>query len=186
LLTFINMRKTFAEEMLIPEGVTCEIQDKFLICKHGETEVRKVISLQDAKISVDEGKIKLKSGRANKKTLAGIRALMAHIRNMFEGVHKKFAYELEICNVHFPMTVKVEGSKFVISNFLGEKEKRVASILPGVDVEVKGVKITVSSHDIESAGQTSANIEYATRVPKRDRRVFQDGIFITSKAGRPI
>ena len=84
------------------------------------------------------------------------------------------------------MTVKIEGSKLIINNFLGEKEKRFASIVPGVKVDVKGQQIILSGADVESVGQSAANIEKATWVANRDRRVFQDGIFITSKDGEEI
>ena len=84
------------------------------------------------------------------------------------------------------MTVKVEGNKINISNFLGEKIDRTAKIVPGVNVEIKGSKITVSGPDIEKTGQTAANIENAARVPKKDKRIFQDGIFMTSKPGGAI
>jgi len=39
----------------------------------------------------------------------------------------------------------------------------------------------VRSGNKYAAGQTAANLEQATRVRKKDRRVFQDGIFIVEK-----
>ena len=115
-----------------------------------------------------------------------IKTNASHVRNMFSGLDKKFEYELEIVHVHFPITVKNDNNKLIISNFIGEKVARVATILPGIDVNVKGQKITVSGHDLEKTGQTAANIEKATKISKRDRRVFQDGIYITAKPGGPI
>ena len=75
-----------------------------------------------------------------------------------------------------------KGSK----SFLGETTQRIANIVEGVNVDIKGSEITISSPDIEAAGQTATNIETATRLTGRDRRIFQDGIFITNKHGREI
>lgn len=115
-----------------------------------------------------------------------IKTYISHAENIFKGLEEKFIYELEICNVHFPITAKVENDKVIISNFVGEKVNRAANILEGVEVEIKGQKISVSGPDIEKTGQTAANIEKTARISKKDRRVFQDGIFITSKPGGPI
>jgi large subunit ribosomal protein L6 len=122
--------------------------------------------------------------KANKIQVKEIRALLAHVRNLVRGLDKKFVYQLEACNVHFPMTLKVEGKRLAINNFLGEKTPRYARIEENVDVEVKGTRVTVSSHDIESAGRTVSLIERATHVRNRDRRVFQDGIFLVERPGR--
>ena len=69
---------------------------------------------------------------------------------------------------------------------MGEKIDRHAKIAPGVKVDISGSKITVTSSDIEAAGKTATNLEKAARLTGRDRRIFQDGIFITSKNGRAM
>lgn len=180
------MKSKFAEVIVIPQGINCEMKSGKLHCSKGSEQVVRDIRKHGVQILIKEKQITLESPSANKKTIAVIKSLVAHVKNMFEGLENKFVYEMEICNVHFPMTVKLEGNKLIINNFLGEKEKRIAEILPGVSCEIKGTKIILSSSNIEAAGQTAANIEKATNVPKRDRRVFQDGIFITSKCGSAI
>jgi large subunit ribosomal protein L6 len=44
----------------------------------------------------------------------------------------------------------------------------------------------LTGSDLEQVSQTAANIERATKIRGFDPRVFQDGIYITEKAGRPI
>ena len=53
-----------------------------------------------------------------------------------------------------------------------------AKIVPGVKVEAKGDLVTITGADIESVGQTCTNIELAVRITNRDRRVFQDGVWL--------
>jgi large subunit ribosomal protein L6 len=115
-----------------------------------------------------------------------VEEVITTVKNMVKGASEDFVYELEICNVHFPMQVKVDGQSVRIKSFLGEKVDRIAKILPNVKVEVKGNKIEIKSGDVEAAGQTAANIEKSTKVRNRDRRIFQDGIFITHKPKRKI
>lgn len=175
------MRKNYELSVEVPQGIECFVEEKVIRMKKDGNEVQRIIDEPGVKIELADGEIKISREKSNKKNIAVIAALAAHLRNMIKGATGKFVYKLEICHVHFPMVVKVEGNKVVISNFLGEKKNRSAEIIDGVKVEVKGNEIIVSGNDIEKAGQTAANIEKATRVSKRDRRVFQDGCFITEK-----
>ena len=121
--------------------------------------------------------------RRSEKAIAGTWA--AHLRNMVQGLEEGFEYRLKAVFSHFPMTLKVDGNKFTITNMLGEKVPRVAKLpwTPSeVQVKIEGKSdIIVSGADREKVGQSAANIEKACKVKKRDPRVFQDGIYITSK-----
>jgi large subunit ribosomal protein L6 len=56
----------------------------------------------------------------------------------------------------------------------------------GAELEIEKDIITIKSVDKEIAGQATANLEKATQIKKRDKRVFQDGIYIINKAGKEI
>ena len=117
------------------------------------------------------------------KAIAGTWA--AHLRNMVRGVDEGFEYRLKAVFSHFPMSLKVEGQNFTITNLFGEKVPRVAK-LPWTPAEVEvrvenKTDVIVKGADREKVGQSAANIEQACKIKKRDRRVFQDGIYIVSK-----
>ena len=177
------MRQKFSLEIKVPEGFEAEFHDEVLRIKKGEQTLERQIGLDKADVKIEGDSIKLIRDKANKKNIAIVKSIAAHINNMIRGLGNQYVYTLEVCNVHFPMTVRVDKDKLLINNFLGEKINRVANILSDVEVEIKGNRITVSSRDIEKAGQTAANIEKAAKVSKKDRRVFQDGIFIVEKPG---
>ncbi|MDP1695352.1 MAG: 50S ribosomal protein L6 [archaeon] len=177
------MKKIFSESISVPEGIQCELKDNKIICKKDSTELSKYIKIPKIEVKLKDNAITFECKSGNKKDYKIIKSLIAHMKNFFEGFNKKFVYKLESANVHFPMTLKVEGHRLVINNFLGEKKPRHAEIMHGVNVEIKGSKITITSSDKEAAGQTAANFEKATKIRNRDRRIFQDGIYITEKPG---
>jgi len=170
----------------IPEGVNVKVEGlKISVSgKKGSLEkdfssplFSKVISIEKSNSSI---KVSSKSDKRKIKSEVG--SLAAHIKNMIKGVTEGFECKLKIVYIHFPMNVKVAGKEVVISNFLGEKAPRRAAIVGDTKVEVKGDEIIVKGIDKNEVGQTAANLERATRVPARDRRVFMDGIFVTQKA----
>jgi large subunit ribosomal protein L6 len=79
------------------------------------------------------------------------------------------------------MNVSVAGVNFAVKNFLGEKVPRTCTLPQGVDVKVAGQEITVTSVDLERAGQVAGMLELLTFKPNKDQRTFQDGIYITVK-----
>lgn len=175
------MKQKIEEEMEIPTGVSCTFNGNDFSVSKGSTSLSRKIDVPSISITIKGNKVILSTEKGNKKELKYIKSTIAHIKNMFLGLNNKYVYRLEACNVHFPMTLKVENGFLTINNFLGEKVSRKAKIMPGVEIEVKGAKITLSSHDKEAAGETATNIEKATKIKNRDRRIFQDGIFITEK-----
>jgi len=180
------MNKDLMREIEVPEGVTVSVSGNEFVVKGNGKELKRNFDLGKIKAEVKDGKIVLAAKGATRRESKMIGTTWAHLKNMVKGVGEEFVYELEVCNVHFPMNVKADGDKITIKSFLGETTERISKIHPDAKVDIKGSQITVTSHNIEAAGQTAANLEKATRLTGRDRRIFQDGIFITSKCGRAI
>ncbi len=171
-------KQKFQEIIEIPENIKVELVGRTVKMSRDGEEIKKDLNCD---LREEKGKLILESERGDKMEKKMIKTARAHIRNMISGLEKSYVYKLQICSVHFPMSVNVSGNELVIKNFLGETVKRTAKILPGVNVSIQGDIISVENIDKEKAGQTAANIEKSTRIKKRDRRVFQDGIFIIKK-----
>lgn len=180
------MNKDLSRIIDIPEGVEVVVNENSVIVKGKGNEITKTFDIGKISLSVVDKKVMISAKGATRRESKMMGTIWACIKNMVKGVGEDFVYTLEICNVHFPMNVKAEGDKIIIKSFIGETVPRVAKVLPKAKVDIKGSNITVSSCDIEAAGQTAANLEKATRLTGRDRRIFQDGIFITEKPGRKI
>tara|TARA_Y100000310_G_scaffold190359_1_gene190302 strand:+ start:1186 stop:1728 length:543 start_codon:yes stop_codon:yes gene_type:complete len=180
------MKKNLERVIEIPEGVEVSVDGDGVIVKGNGNELKRKFSLPNISMKIEDKKLKFSAKKATKRESKLMGTAWAHVKNMIAGVQEEFVYKLEIANVHFPMSVKVEGEKVVIKSFLGETTERIAKIVPNVSVEIKGNEVEVKSLDIEAAGQTAANLEKATRLTGKDRRVFQDGIYITEKPGRKI
>lgn len=168
-------------EILIPEGVDVEIEGARIHVKGPKGELERNLSHPKILIEKKDNKIEIKCELPRKKEKALVGTFAAHIQNMIKGVKEGFVYKMKILYSHFPIKVSVKGNEIIIENFLGEKHPRKAKIFGNVKATVKGDEIILEGINREEVGQTAANIEHATRVKKRDIRVFQDGIYITAK-----
>ncbi|MCE4606032.1 MAG: 50S ribosomal protein L6 [Desulfurococcales archaeon] len=169
-------------EVEIPDKVNVEIEGLKVAVEGPKGKLERDFSHLKPLILRKEGdKIVAEAYFANARDRAKIGTVIAHIRNMFIGVTKGYKYYLKIIFSHFPITVKVEDDKVLINNFLGERSPRIARVMPGVKVSVKGEDVIVEGIDVEAVGQTAANIELATKVKGFDRRKFMDGVYIYKK-----
>lgn len=179
-------KKEYSTIVKVPEGVTFDVAGNVVKVKGMKGELK--YSFVNPRIDVQKVdnsiSIKCKNGlKFAQRDKMFINTYRAHIRNIIQGVIKGYSAKLKICAGHFPMNVSLDGNYFVIKNFLGEKIPRKVQILDGVKVQIQGDEVDVSGIDRNSVGQTAARIEQATRITNRDRRVFQDGIYIVKKPG---
>ncbi len=168
----------------IPEGLSIKQENNVLVVEGPKGKLTREFFHPRINITIEDSKVKIiyEDDKIRRKIKALVNTWKAHIRNMIKGVKDGFEYKLKIFYTHFPMSVKVEGNKVVISNFLGEKGNRYAEILEGVSVDIKGDEIFVRGIDKEKVGQTAANMELATKDKGgRDPRKFADGIYIVHK-----
>ncbi len=167
----------------IPEGVSAEISEDGVVTVNGpkgslsRTFVSTFIEMFQDGSGIT---VRVDVPRRKQRALAG--TWNAHLSNMVKGVSDGFTYNLKAFYSHFPMTLAVNGDIFNVNNYFGERVPRAAKILSGVNVKVSNkTEITVSGIDKEAVGQTAANIERCTTIKNRDRRVFQDGIYLLNK-----
>ncbi|OGJ13064.1 50S ribosomal protein L6 [Candidatus Pacearchaeota archaeon RBG_19FT_COMBO_34_9] len=180
------MHRELTQIIEIPEGIDVEVDGAKITVRNSAGENEREFDISKLTLEKKDNKIIIGNKKATKKDKRKMNSIAAHIKNMIKGIQKKFEYKLKICFSHFPITVEVKGNEALIKNFLGEKTPRKAKIPAGAEVKVEKDVIVITSKDVETAGQAAANFENATRISMRDRRIFQDGIFITDKCGKGI
>ena len=180
------MKKEIFQTIEIPEGVEANVDGEVVSVKGSEGENKREFDFTKISVEKKDNQIIVGNSKATKNEKKRIGTLVAHIKNMIRGVQKKFEYKLKICFSHFPMTAEAQGKEVIIKNFLGEKIPRKVVVDDRAEVKIEKDIITVTSVDKEVAGQVAANFEKATKVPLKDRRIFQDGVYITHKDGREM
>jgi large subunit ribosomal protein L6 len=171
-------------ELETPDDVDAEVDHLDVTVSGPNGSVTRRLWYPDITVSVEDGAVVIESPEDDAKTMSTLGTFESHVENMFFGVTEGWEYEMELFYSHFPMQVDVEDGEVVIENFLGERAPRRAPIHGDTDVSVDGEELTLSGPDIEAVGQTAADIEQLTRVNDKDVRVFQDGVYITTKPSR--
>lgn len=165
----------------IPAGVTVTKEGDDVTVKGSKGELTRKMYHPAIDISIEGDEVKLVSESTRRSVYALLGTYNAHLKVMSKGVTEGYEYHMKIVYNHFPIQVKIAGDKVEIANFLGEKQARYANIVEGVKVKLQGDELILNGIDREKIGNTAANVEQACKVRKRDPRVFQDGIYITSR-----
>ena len=176
------IKEAVEKRVALPEGFKAEIDQNTVSIKGQGKEAKRQFKANGISFRQEENSIVVVGKPASRKMNILVNTISSHITNMASGLKTEYTYKMEIVYSHFPMNVAVKGNIVEINNFVGEKKARTAKIVEGASVTVKGKEVIVKSPNKETAGQTAANIEGATRLSNKDRRIYQDGIFIAEKA----
>lgn len=175
------MEHGIKEEVVLPEGFSARVQNNTVHLAFGGKEGFKQFKVQGIRLEAAANKVIVSAARDNKESRAIVNTVKAILENLAAGLQREFVYRLAIVYSHFPMNASIKEGCVEVSNFLGRKKPVRAKIVQGAKVEVKGKEIIVSGWNREAVGQTAANLEQLTKIKNKDRRIFQDGIYIVSK-----
>jgi large subunit ribosomal protein L6 len=162
----------------VPDGVEVTIEERKVTVKGAKGTLTRDFSHVPISLEGNGETVRVWAEWPRKKEAALVGTIYSHIQNMITGVEKGFSYKLKIVFSHFPTSVKVQGKTVVIENFTGERRARKVKIIGDVKVKVQSEDVIVEGLNLEDVSQTAANIEQATKVKKKDPRVFLDGIYV--------
>lgn len=165
----------------IPDGVKVSFEENVLVVSGPEGEIRKRFIKGPLKVSQKKNEITFSVDSTRRKKISRVGTWASHLRNMIIGVTKGWEAKSKLVYSHFPVKLKVEGDKVSIQNFMGEQRSRESNIIGDTEVKIQKDELTITGINKEDVGQTAANLEIVTKVKNKDKRVYQDGIYIVQK-----
>ena len=165
----------------LPGGVTATLAGRNLSIKGKLGEARKNFEKINVNIALDGNKVVFSPFSRKRRDNVIINTVTSIVNNMVTGVTKGYTYKVKVVYAHFPITVKTKGKQVIVENFVGERSPRVSDIVGDCKVTIDGDDVIVKGVSLEDVGQTAANIELATKVKRKDQRIFLDGLYIYHK-----
>lgn len=169
-------------EVPLPQGVTAAIVGDIFKVRGKRGEISRNFRNPFATVTVEGQKVVVTQEHEKRKGKKMAETFAAHILNMIGGVTRGYKYEIQVVQTHFPIKVTATGQTVSVDNFLGEKNPRKVTLPKEVKIKIDGKSIWVEGNDLEVVSHAAHRLEVLTRVTARDRRVFQDGLYITQKA----
>jgi large subunit ribosomal protein L6 len=176
-----NRKEEGMRKVEFPVGVTASVNGRVLVMKGPNGSATKVFQRIPVDVEVLGNQVVIKPFTGKKKDVISANTVSSIVRAMVHGVTKGYEYRMKVVFAHFPVTVKIKDDKVMVENFMGERSPRLAKILAGCKVTTEGDDIIIKGTSLEQIGQTSANIEQATRIKRKDQRIFLDGVYVYEK-----
>ena len=167
-----------SQTVQVPDDVQLTLKGRKITVKGPKGTLTRDFSHEPVSIELDGKTVRVWAAWPRKKEAALVGTIDSHIQNMITGVTKGFTYKLKIVFSHFPVSAKLKEKTVLIENFTGERSPRKAKILGDVIVKIQGEDIIVQGINLEDVSQTAANIEQATKVKRKDPRIFLDGLYV--------
>ena len=171
-----------SKDIQIPDDVEVTIEGRKVTVKGVKGTLTRDFSHAPISIGLAEKTIRIWAEWPSKKEASLVGTIYSHIQNMIIGVRKGFKCKVKIVFSHFPISVKVKEKTLLIENFTGERNPRRSKIVGNAQVKIQSEDIIVQGVDLEEVSQTAANIEQATRVKRKDPRVFLDGLYVYERS----
>ncbi len=171
------------ETIEIPSNVSIKIDDNKQISVKGKlgTITKDFSHARTVQIKIADNHVTLHADFPRNSDIALVITLKNLINNMFLGVQFGYEYRMKIAYAHFPITLeppKKGSTEILVKNFIGERAPRITHTVGDVTVKANKDEVIVNGVDKGSVGQTCANIQKICRIKEKDRRVFQDGIYV--------
>jgi large subunit ribosomal protein L6 len=162
----------------VPDNIELSVDGRKITVKGSKGILTRDFRHAPISIELDDKTLRIWADWPKKKEASLVGTVYSHIQNMITGVTKGFTYKLKIVFSHFPISVKVKDKIVLVENFTGERNPRKARIVGNSKVKVQSEDVTVQDINLEDVSQTAANIEQATKIKRKDPRIFLDGIFV--------
>ncbi len=171
-----------SKTLQIPDDVQLNLEGRRVTVKGAKGTLTRDFSFAPVSMKLEGKNIHIWAEWPRKKEASLVGTVNSHIQNMITGVRKGFTYKVKIVFSHFPISVKLKDQTILIENFTGERSPRRAKVVGDVQVKILSEDIYIQGTDLENVSHTAANIEQATKIKRKDPRVFLDGLYVYERS----
>ncbi len=132
-------------------------------------------------VAVADGKVTVTPQNTSKLSRSLWGTFASHVKNMVEGVNKKFEKKLTLEGIGYRVELQGKNLKFIV----GFSHPVLLPLPEGVDVLVEKNAMTVSGIDKDAVGQFAANIRAVKKPePYKGKGIRYVGEYVRQKQGK--